>query len=152
MSHKIWSNEKWHKLALSSPWISSLYLWNTRAGVEPKKRLFYGVWCIHSPFWCTWLCIQCWEAAVLLATLAGPLELLVLLFDIWSISFVCLSAPRKGSFFLCHNTARVNSLGDGNRSESLQEDNAWEDRFKLNKKADFISLLGNKLTRLVICF
>lgn len=63
-------------------------------------------------------------------------------------------SPKKAPllFLFCHNAAGVNSLRDGKRSESLQEDNAWEDRFKLNKKADFISLLGNKLTRLVICF
>lgn len=50
-------------------------------------------------------------------------------------------------FSFCPNTAGVNSLGDGNMSESLQEDNTWEDRFKLNKKADFIGLLGNNLSR-----
>lgn len=54
---------------------------------------------------------------------------------------------EKLAFSFCPNTAGVNSLGDRNMSESLWEDNTWEDRFKLNKKADFISLLGNNLSR-----
>lgn len=66
------------------------------------------------------------------------------------MTFITLHLPlgpqEKFAFSFCPNAAGVNSLGDGKGSESLQEDNAWEDRFKLNNKADFISLLGNKLT------
>lgn len=54
---------------------------------------------------------------------------------------------ERSVFSFCPNAAGVNSLRDGNMSESLQEDNTWEDRFKLNKKADFIGLLGNNLSR-----
>lgn len=63
------------------------------------------------------------------------------------ISHLSFSPLERLVFSCCPNTAGVNSLGDGNMSESLQEDNTWEDRFKLNKKADFISLLGNNLSR-----